>query len=208
MRRALAVMAFVAVACGTWVLGAAAPASAHPLGNFTTNTYAGLVVRPDGVAVDYVVDLAEVPTLQARGGREPTCAQMADGVDVAVDGRPAPLRVAESDLSFRPGQGGLDTLRLECRLEAAVDVGTADVRLHDGNLTGRVGWHEVTAVGDGATLVDSDVPTRSVSERLIHYPARAPLLSSRAGALRRTLRRTRGNVAVTLRLLALGVGEC
>jgi nickel/cobalt transporter (NicO) family protein len=172
VRRALAA---IAITCTAWLVVGSAPASAHPLGNFTTNTYAGLVVRPDGVAVDYVVDLAEVPTIQARGRGAPTCAEMAGGLAVTVDGRAAPLRVADSDLSFPPGEGGLDTLRLECRLEAAVDVGTAGVRLHDANLTGRVGWHEVTAVGDGATLVESDVPETSVSERLTDYPSQAPL---------------------------------
>lgn len=171
MRRALAL---AVVACAAWVVLGAAPASAHPLGNFTTNTYAGLVVRADGVAVDYVVDLAEVPTLQARRQGPPTCEGVAGRLEVALDGRRAPLRVADSDLSFLPGQGGLETLRLECRLEARVDVGRDEVRLRDGNLRDRVGWHEVTAVGDGATLVDSDVPERSVSERLTRYPSQAP----------------------------------
>jgi ABC-type nickel/cobalt efflux system permease component RcnA len=172
MKRALVAVAVVVLG---WLALGAAPASAHPLGNFTTNTYAGLVVRPDGLVVDYVVDLAEVPTLQARGGGAPTCEQVAGGLEVAVDGRDAPLRVARSDLTHPPGEGGLATLRLECRLEAAVDVGRAEVRLRDGNLTGRVGWHEVTAVGDGVTLVDTDVPERSVSRRLTDYPSQAPL---------------------------------
>jgi nickel/cobalt transporter (NicO) family protein len=172
VKRALAA---VVLACAAWLVLGPAPASAHPLGNLTPNTSAGLVVRPDGVLVDYVVDLAEVPTLQARGGGAPTCEQLAGGLEVAVGGRAAPLRVAGSDLSYPPGEGGLATLRLECQLEAAVDVGRAEVRLHDGNLTGRVGWHEVTAVGDGATLVGSDVPERSVSRRLTEYPSQAPL---------------------------------
>ena len=42
------------------------PASAHPLGNLTVNTYAGIVVAADAVRVDYVVDLAELPTVQAQ----------------------------------------------------------------------------------------------------------------------------------------------
>jgi ABC-type nickel/cobalt efflux system permease component RcnA len=162
----------------TWItsgLLGAAPAAAHPLGNFTTNTYAGLVVRPDAVAVDYVVDLAEVPTLQTRRAGAPDCGGLAGGLDVAVDGRLVPLQVAGSDLSFPAGEGGLETLRLECRLEAEVEVGAAEVRLRDGNLTGRVGWHEVTAVGDGTTLVETDVPEESVSARLTDYPSQAPL---------------------------------
>ncbi|MCI3948229.1 MAG: High-affinity nickel-transporter [Acidimicrobiales bacterium] len=175
MRRALAGVVLAGLAWTTAAVVGAAPAAAHPLGNFTTNTYAGLVVRPDAVTVDYVVDLAEVPTLQARGTGPPTCAALAQELDVTVDGRAVPLLVAGSDLSFPPGEGGLDTLRLECRLEADVAVGSAAVRLRDGNLTGRVGWHEVTAVGDGATLLESDVPAQTVSDRLTDYPSQAPL---------------------------------
>ncbi len=175
MRRVLAGVVLAGLAWTAAAVVGAAPAAAHPLGNFTTNTYAGLVVRPDAVAVDYVVDLAEVPTLQARGAGPPTCAALARELDVTVDGRAVPLQVAGSDLSFPPGEGGLDTLRLECRLEADVAVGSAVVRLRDGNLTGRVGWHEVTAVGDGATLLESDVPEETVSARLTDYPSQAPL---------------------------------
>ena len=50
------------------VMAGAAGAAAHPLGNFTVNTYSGLRVGPDRLVVDYVVDLAEIPTFQARQG--------------------------------------------------------------------------------------------------------------------------------------------
>ena len=40
------------------------PPCRHPLGNLTVNTYAGIVVRDGGITVDYVVDLAELPTVQ------------------------------------------------------------------------------------------------------------------------------------------------
>ena len=36
----------------------AAPAHAHPLGDFTVNTHLGLRVEPDAVALDVVVDVA------------------------------------------------------------------------------------------------------------------------------------------------------
>ena len=41
-------------------------ADAHPLGNFTINHYLGVVVRPDVVVLDYVVDMAEIPAFQER----------------------------------------------------------------------------------------------------------------------------------------------
>ena len=61
MRRGLAVAALV---IGAMLLVPASPASAHPLGNFTVNLYSGLVVEPERLTVDYVLDLAEIPTLQ------------------------------------------------------------------------------------------------------------------------------------------------
>src|SRR5437773_12139434 len=48
-----------------WVAVPAA-ASAHPLGNFTINHYAGIRVAPDGIALDVVIDTAEIPTFQER----------------------------------------------------------------------------------------------------------------------------------------------
>src|SRR6185436_14298438 len=46
---------------------APAAAAAHPLGNFTTNRYARIEVSGDRLYALYVLDLAEIPTYQARG---------------------------------------------------------------------------------------------------------------------------------------------
>ena len=117
------------------VLVPAAPASAHPLGNFTVNEYSGLRVQPDRVLLDLVVDMAEIPTFQSRsdydtnadGRTDPaeaaaygsrTCAQQSDHLKLRVDGVAAPVRVTGSTLQFPPGQGGLVTLRLTCNLVA------------------------------------------------------------------------------------------
>src|SRR5215510_3564634 len=37
---------------------------AHPLGNFTINHYAGLHVSRDSIAIDFVLDMAEIPAFQ------------------------------------------------------------------------------------------------------------------------------------------------
>ena len=55
---ALVTLALVAVVWPT------AAASAHPLGNFTVNLYSGLHVVPGEIRIDYVVDMAEIPTFQ------------------------------------------------------------------------------------------------------------------------------------------------
>jgi nickel/cobalt transporter (NicO) family protein len=164
-----------------------AGAAAHPLGNFTVNTYSGLRVGPDRLVVDYVVDLAEIPAFQARQTidadrdgrvdgaeadrwRDRECPRLAAGLRVTVDGRPAPLAVTGSALSFPEGVGGLATLRLECALAAPLPAGQT-LAYADANQEGRVGWREITAVGDRATLDAADVPTTSPSARLTAYPS-------------------------------------
>jgi ABC-type nickel/cobalt efflux system permease component RcnA len=173
------------------VAAGAAPAAAHPLGNFTVNAYSGLRVGPDRLVVDYVVDMAEIPTFQTRqaidadrdgqvGGaeaarwRDRECPRLAGGLRTTVDGRALPLAVTGSALSFPEGVGGLATLRLECALAAPRPAGRPSGRTlayADANHQGRVGWREITAVGDRATLEAADVPTTSASARLTAYPA-------------------------------------
>jgi len=178
---ALAALAAVALLAG--------PAAAHPLGNFTTNTAAAIVVGPDSLDVTYVVDLAEIPALQAvqradadgndalddaesRRYRTQQCVTLAEGLQLEADGTRMPLTVERSELAFRPGQAGLDTLRLTCALRAALpsSEGETVLTLSDTNLANRVGWREITAIGQGMTLLDSNVPTTSSSAQLTAYP--------------------------------------
>jgi len=74
-------MRAVAVAIGAVALlvCSGGAASAHPLGNFTVNRYSGIVVAVDGVTVEHVLDLAEIPT-----------AQRSPAIDVDGDGQLAP----------------------------------------------------------------------------------------------------------------------
>jgi nickel/cobalt transporter (NicO) family protein len=182
--RRVAVLAALAIAL---VVAGATGAAAHPLGNFTVNTYSGLRVGPDRLVVDYVVDMAEIPTFQARQAidadhdgrvagpeasrwRDRECPRLAAGLRATIDRRQVPLAVTGSVLRFPEGVGGLDTLRLECALATPLPAGPA-LAYTDTNLQGRVGWREITAVGDGTTLEAADVPTTSVSARLTSYPS-------------------------------------
>ena len=60
----------------------AGPARAHPLGNFTINTYSGLRIEPGRLQIDYVVDMAEIPAFRARRAieREDSEPQVRDAV--------------------------------------------------------------------------------------------------------------------------------
>jgi nickel/cobalt exporter len=170
-----------------------AVASAHPLGNFTVNTSAGIVLSPGTVRVDYVLDMAEIPTVQAMPELDADgsgnvsddegsawaaerAAELLSGLELAVDGEPVALRIASADLRLLPGQGGLDVLRLEAIFFGEVGP-RGELAFRDANFEGRVGWHEVTAIGsDGAGIQASTVPMSSPSDRLRSYPT--DLLSS------------------------------
>lgn len=188
MRRAV----FALALSGAFVLGPIIPARAHPLGNFTVNLYSGLRVSPGSLFVDRIVDMAEIPTFQAKDAVDAdgdgtvadgervayaadACRREAAGLRVTADGQARALRVDSADVVFPEGSGGLPTLRLTCGLIA--DVGASRrLTYSDGNHVGRIGWHEVVAIGDGVTLAATDVPTTSVSARLTLYPQ--DLLSS------------------------------
>ncbi|MEU9552655.1 nickel transporter [Streptomyces werraensis] len=158
----------------------AAEASAHPLGNFTVNRYDGLVAAPGELRVHHVEDLAEIPATQAAPdlaglGRDAwarqRCATAARDGAVVADGRPAPLTVRAARVRVRPGQAGLDTLRVECRLTAPLPRGrTVAVEFRAAGGDSGPGWREITAQGDRATLAASDVPEASLSARLTRYP--------------------------------------
>ena len=193
MRKLLAGVAIAAVAA----VGPAALASAHHLGNLTVNTYSGLIIGTDAIRIDYVLDMAELPTVQERQAidadhdrvvsaveagayRATECPALANDLALDVDGRRVALSVDESTLTFPPGQGGLDTLRLECMFKAPAAVThSTRVVFHDGTFADRIGWREVTAVGDSTTLRTSDVANQSVSARLLMYPSNSSPLRVR-----------------------------
>lgn len=177
------------------VLAPAGAASAHPLGNFTVNTYSGVRIQPDRVVIDMVVDMAEIPAFQVHGKIDTNsdgtisdpeakayattaCAAAATKASLSVGGRSASLRVSSGDVTFPPGAAGLSTLRLTCALVA--DTGELrseqQVVFRNTNYIDRVGWREITAVGDRTTVVASNVKGSSTSNRLTAYPA--DLLSS------------------------------
>ncbi len=170
------------------LLATPTPAAAHPLGNFTTNQYAGLRVTADGVDIDYVLDLAELPAYQARQDIDTdrngttdqaerdryaagTCTAAGSATVITVDGSARAVTARPVALTFPAGSGGLETLRLQCLLHA--DARPADgtsVGLQANYLSDRIGWREVTAVGDRYTLTNSTVPATSSSARLTAYP--------------------------------------
>ena len=137
-----------ALAAGLVCMGliAAAPASAHPLGNFSVNHLDTVSISSTRVAVHYVLDQAEIPTFQERGLAPSQVlarkeAEVRHALLLTVDGRPADLALQPgARITFPPGQGGLKLTRVELDLSAAV-AHPADVRLRDGTFPPHVVEH-------------------------------------------------------------------
>ncbi|MDQ3689250.1 MAG: hypothetical protein M3406_04295, partial [Chloroflexota bacterium] len=173
-----AILLFPAVALG------------HPLGNFTINTHNVVRVGDSDAIVDHVLDMAEIPAFQERqeidtdndeavsdaeagSYAERRCLETTDLLDLQRDGIPLPLELAEVGISFPPGQGGLDTLRLVCvyaaPLDNPIDTETR-FTFEDRSHEGRLGWREIVVVGDGMRIGAATVPSQSISARLTSYP--------------------------------------
>jgi hypothetical protein len=122
------------------------------------------------VYVLYVLDLAEIPTFQARatvaaegtaGYAARTSAAVARGLRLRVGGRLMPLRVVRNALAFPRGQAGLRTTRLEVLLTTPPLEQGRTMRLDyaDTNFSDRIGWKEVVVdQGEGAQLLSANAP--------------------------------------------------
>jgi nickel/cobalt exporter len=168
------------------LLLAPAVASAHPLGNFTVNRYAGIELAGSHVYVHYAVDLAEIPTFQlAEEVRAPGYpARLARGIDLRLDGSRVELRPLERRVTTSRGAGGLETLRLD--IVYGAEASGTTLAFVDRAFGDRIGWREVTlSARDGARLVSANVPAVSASDELRAYPddlLRSPLDVSSATA--------------------------
>ncbi|MET9969206.1 sulfite exporter TauE/SafE family protein [Streptomyces sp. NPDC006356] len=203
-RRLVASSSAVLTAACALALFPAGSASAHPLGNFTVNRYDGLVAAPGELRVHHVEDLAEIPATQAQPDIEKAgmtawarqrCADAARGSEATVDGRTVELTLNSSHARVRPGQAGLDTLRVECRLTAPLpEDTTVALGFRGAGAESGPGWREITARGDRMTLAASDVPKESISRELTEYPEE--LLSSPADTKSASLRVRPGGPAL------------
>lgn len=170
--------------------------AAHPLGNFSVNRYSRLEIARDEIVLTYVLDLAEIPTLQElraagvqAGAVDPSAKQallaakandLIKGARLTVGGEAVTWVVKAMSLDLQPGQAELETLRVSLRLAASVPLlEGARLEYRDTNYPGRAGWHEVVLQsGPGVTLAESTASSVDRSSELRSYPEeaeRAPL---------------------------------
>ena len=195
MRRALA--AFVLASTLLAALLVARAAGAHPAGLASVNRYIGVVCEDGGrVRIAYVLDFAEMPSIAELDRLDPNqdgsstpeeqSAYLAERLPplvsrwaVDVDGVPATTRVVTSKVDVRPGQQGLQIVRITA--EIAVETSAAaraagalvHVHVHDDVLADRLGWREMEA-GDTREAVVVDGPEGDPS-RALDYGSGRPV---------------------------------
>jgi ABC-type uncharacterized transport system, permease component len=180
--RRIAVVTLTVLICFVFV-----PAAfAHPLGNFTINHYAGLQVSRDAIAVDFVLDMAEIPAFQeitsfdangngvadaseAAGYHAKKCASLQPDLSLLLNNKRLGLTLTSSSVEFPAGAGGLPTLRLTCAFSAAIAGPMTSLSFADNSYSERIGWREIVVTADGAKL-NGDYSSTSVSKRLTSYP--------------------------------------
>ncbi len=186
------------VAAAALALAWAGTASAHPLGNFTVNTYLRVDASGGQLYLRQVVDMAEIPSFRERGavdaagGPVPYAAararERAREITVTAGGRRLTVEPLSSTASWRPGAGGLRVLRYAAWYRAAgVDEfdGSTPVDVDVATFRDRIGWHElvIRASGD-ARVADATAGPEDVADELRHYPG---------GLLKRPLAVTSGS---------------
>jgi ABC-type nickel/cobalt efflux system permease component RcnA len=175
MRRALLILLAIAA------LALPAGASAHPLGNFTTNQFSRIELSGERIYLLHVLDLAEIPTYQARAavrrhGVEGYARRLARalgaGLDLRVDGRRRGLVELRRRIAFPAGAAGLRTTRLEVVYDGGLAAkGARRLVLENRNFSKRIGWREIVVRDErGARIASASSRTRSISDELLRYP--------------------------------------
>jgi ABC-type nickel/cobalt efflux system permease component RcnA len=168
-------------------------AGAHPLGNFSINRYSRLTAGPRDIRLDYVLDMAEIPTFQemdridADGDGQVNAAErdaylsraesaLLHGIHLQIAGVALPLVPRARALEMHPGQGGLSCLRVTFTARASYPQNAATrsrvgLEYEDTNYPGRLGWKEIVLRAEGGTTVaSSTVSSTDRSNMLQAYP--------------------------------------
>jgi len=164
---------------------------AHPMGNFSINHYSAITPQQWGVRIDYIIDMAEIPTFQemasldtdqdkqisakeanhyaARKGEE-----FGRNLLLSLNQNFLRLVMKESSLKIVTGAAGLPTLVLRCAYFVALpqlpEKNTFEFR--DENFPDRLGWKEIVLRnGNSLSAFSRNASFMDRSKQLTHYPA-------------------------------------
>lgn len=174
----------------------AAPLLAHPMGNFSINHYSAVSLQSDGVHLEYIIDMAEIPTFQEMQRADTNAngvvsAKEADlfaskiskefcvNLILILNEQQLVLTPASSQMRVVPGAGGLPTFVIHSEVYAKWDQKQRSlekinsVKYVDQNFPKRIGWKEIVVKRNSA-ITDGSVAIGSYTDRSKHlteYPA-------------------------------------
>jgi nickel/cobalt exporter len=158
---------------------------AHPMGNFSVNHYAKLRAGAQNASLEYVLDLAEIPTFELmqqwnltagspRMQLEQKAAQQAKLwarhlkiTDGGVDVTPRFEGIA---LAISDGAGNMPVMRITAHFHFPVTAGR--IEYQDNNYPERAGWKEIVATSESGIAISKSTATgEDRSKSLTAYPA-------------------------------------
>ena len=178
-------------------LAGAGLATAHPMGNFSVNHYARLEPGAKGLIITYVLDLAELPTveliqswgvertsplavMEAQAGAQ--ARQWAANLKVTENGKRLLGILQSTQLAVEAGAGGIPLYRISTQIRYLAHGGK--IEFEDDNYPTRAGWREIVVrPSAGGHLVGASVGSEDRSEALTLYPKdqeKAPPQDSKA----------------------------
>src|SRR3954452_19299961 len=148
--------------------------TAHPMGNFSVSHYSKLHVTPNGIDLRYVLDLAEIPTLELlqswdldRSASPEVLQQHAlnqarewlTHLSFAASPHAVKPKLGSAKATISDGAGGLPIIRVEMTVH--VDDAFGFLRYEDGNYAERAGWKEIVIdSGQNASLTKTSSSNR------------------------------------------------
>ena len=166
--------------------------AAHPLGNFTINHFSRIEAKRDRIRLRYVIDMAEISTLQELQAANitdttaPSAAELdaylaevasryTQNLLLGLDGSRLDLDCTAKTISMPDGAGGLKTLRTELDYEAKLPNSLGpqphSITFDDLNHDKRIGWREIVVVADpGLSIFNSTAFGTPVTDELKAYP--------------------------------------
>ena len=149
-------------------------ALAHPLGNFSIGHYAGFVLRPEGITVNYVLDFAEIPSVKlderwkAGESTDQVMREWVKALRFRSHGKPVEAFHESTSPVPGVGAGGMSTMLIIAVLKLPSDLG--ELEYEDPNFPNRAGWKEITVRAEGVPLIESShTPNRDLSRALTFY---------------------------------------
>ena len=162
---------------------AAGQAYGHPMGNFSISHYSGIAIRADSVELEYLIDMAEIPTFQemqksdthAKAYLESKAAGFAQALSMTINGHRAVLKLVSQNVIFPQGAGNLPTMKMGFLYRAALPEScrtrACEVSYSDANFPDHTGWKEiVVSIGKGVRREGADLFKADRSAHLTDYP--------------------------------------